>query len=109
VNAGEVDVDRVTPAVLAGLHRSDTGIGDDDVEPAELVETGLQRALQRRAIPDVASRATIRAPVSSTSLTVAARSLAVAIGYCTEAIWSHRSTAITFAPSDANFTACARP
>ena len=51
----------------------------------------------------------MRAPVSSTSFTVAARSSAVAIGYGTDAIWSHRSTAMMSAPSEASFTAWARP
>ena len=43
VDAGEVDVDDVTPAVGARFHRRDARVGDDDVEPAELVEPGLQR------------------------------------------------------------------
>ena len=41
-NAGEVDVDDVAPAVVTGLHGSDTGVGHDDVEPAELVKPRLQ-------------------------------------------------------------------
>src|SRR5829696_2833685 len=53
VHAGEVDVDDVAPTLSAGLHRGYAGIRDDDVEPAELVEAGLQRGLQRIAIANV--------------------------------------------------------
>ena len=53
VDAGEVDVDDVAPAVVAGLHRGDAGVGHDDVEPAELVEAGPHCGRQRFAIADV--------------------------------------------------------
>ena len=35
------------------FHRRDAGVGDDDVEPAELVEPGLQRAGQRCLIANI--------------------------------------------------------
>lgn len=53
VNTREVDIDDVSPAVVACAHRRDPGIGNDDVEAAELVETGLQRFCQRPPIPNV--------------------------------------------------------
>ena len=53
VHAGEVDIDDVSPAVGARLHRRDAGVGDDDVETAELVEPGLQRAGQRSLIANI--------------------------------------------------------
>ena len=53
MHAGEVDVDDVAPAVGARLHRRDTGVGDDDVEPAEFVEPGLQRGGQRSLIANI--------------------------------------------------------
>ena len=53
VDAGEVDVDDVAPAVVTGLHGSDTGVGDHDVEPAELVEARLHRGRQRCSVADV--------------------------------------------------------
>jgi hypothetical protein len=53
VDTREVDVDDVAPAVVACGHRRDPGIGNDDVEATELVDTGLQRFAQRRAVPHV--------------------------------------------------------
>ena len=53
VHAGEVDVDDVSPAVGARFHRRDARVGDDDVEPAELVKARLQRGGQRRLIANI--------------------------------------------------------
>ena len=53
VHAGQVDVDDVAPSVRARLHRRDTGVRDHDVQPAEFVEPGLQRVLQRLLIANV--------------------------------------------------------
>ena len=43
-DAGEVDVDHVGPVALAGLVQrltavADAGVGDDDVQPAQLLDT----------------------------------------------------------------------
>ncbi len=53
VHAGEVDVDDVAPAVFTREHWGDAGVGDDDVEPAEFVETRLQRCTQRLFIANI--------------------------------------------------------
>src|SRR5690606_16721108 len=55
---GEVDVDHVGPVAFAGLVQrltavADAGVGDDDVEPAELLDTGVDGRLQGVEIPDV--------------------------------------------------------
>ncbi len=53
VHSGQVDVDDVAPTVHSALHRRDTGIGDDDVHAAELVDSGLQRRRQARLIANI--------------------------------------------------------
>ena len=52
-HAAEVDVDHVRPVFLAGLVQrcaavADAGVGDDDVEPAQLLDAGVDGGLRAR-------------------------------------------------------------
>src|SRR5271154_3614227 len=56
-----VDLDDVAellaPATpVGGPHRDDAGVGHDDVQPAELTNPIVHRALQRRTVPHVGLR-----------------------------------------------------
>src|SRR6202044_269248 len=53
VDAGQVDVDDVAPAVVTGLHGGDTGVRDHDVESAEFLDTRPNRFRQRCPVADV--------------------------------------------------------
>jgi hypothetical protein len=77
VYAGEIDVDDVAPA-LHPTASGDAGVGDDDVQPPELVQPCLQRGAQRIPIANVGlSRHNPRIPCFD-ELTVSARSSGVA-------------------------------
>ena len=57
-DAGEVDVDHVVPVSFAGLVQglttvSDSGVGDDDVEPAQLFDTAVHHGLECVVVTDV--------------------------------------------------------
>ncbi len=57
-DAGKVDVDHVAPVVFAGLVQSlaavaDSGVGADDVQPAQLLDAAVHRRFQRVVIADV--------------------------------------------------------
>ena len=54
----EVDVEHLLPARLVHLvehraGRADPGVGDDDVEPSELLDPAVDRGLQRVEVADV--------------------------------------------------------
>ena len=53
VDAGQVDVDDVAPAVVTRLHGGDAGVGNHDVESAEFVNACLHRGRQRCSVADV--------------------------------------------------------
>ena len=56
-HAGQVDVDHVLPGLLAQFlgpaEADDAGVGDHDVEPAELGDPVVERRLQRVVVADV--------------------------------------------------------
>ena len=57
-HAAEVDVDHVGPVALAGLVQrraavADARVGDDDVQPAQLLDARVDRGLERVVVADV--------------------------------------------------------
>src|SRR5437588_8222214 len=57
-DATQVDVDHGGPVGFAGLVKrlaavADAGVGDDDVQPAELLDAGVHRGLERVVVTDI--------------------------------------------------------
>ena len=59
---------------------ADAGVGHDDVQSAELLDTAVDRRLQRVVVPDVDLAVTMRRSRFSTMSAVSARSSGVATG-----------------------------
>lgn len=94
---------------VAHRHRQDAGIGDDDVDPAEIGQSGLDGVAQFVAFTHVGIRATTRRPSSFTDRSVSERSSGVANGWGLLGMSRQISRATMSAPALAMATACARP